>query len=242
MAISRNLLAAVLLASVLPAAAPPTLAEVSAETDAFGTYVRTVVLSSGGLHNVKVWTVARPRPLAYPLNPTGDQNGDLWPFIAENPWGSRWPWVLWSRFDGAGYRLAWSRWTGTGWTAIDWLDRDGTSLGDDLGPSVAFGSDGRPYAAWWRSEEEGGTVYLSLFLVNRWMVPFQVSDSGVDSWNPSIGILPDGKIQVEYDTPAGRVTRVVVFNRPSTITDDVNPVGQMSIESSSTRRGDEMSH
>src|SRR5262245_42662406 len=82
-------------------------AEVSAETDVFGNYVRTVVSSTSTLSKttLRVWSVSRVRPTYWPLNPTGDFIGDLWPYIAENPVQARWPWVAWSRFNGTDYDL-----------------------------------------------------------------------------------------------------------------------------------------
>jgi hypothetical protein len=200
-------------ALVTVAWSPGPRAEVAAETDSVGNYIRTAVFASASVKKLKIWCVQRPRALYYPLNPEGDLNGDLWPSISENPFDSNHSWVTWSRYTGAGYDLAWSRWMPGGWAPTEWVeDPQPASAGDDLDPNATFNSQGRPYLVWWRNEGGIGTVYLSLFLVTRWMPGFPVSDVGVDSRLPTVTMLDDSRARVEYDTPGGHVVRIVLFN------------------------------
>ncbi len=227
--------AGALLAGV--AAEIPARAEVSAEVDAYGTYVRTVVLSSASLRSLKIWTVARARAAMFqPLNPDGDLNGDLWPFIAENPYDANRPWVVWSRFNGRDYDLAWSRWTPAGWSPVEWVEH-ATNLGDDMDPFVAIGPDSRPYVTWWRGENGIGRVYFSVFLATAWGPATPVSDPDVDSRSPVITVEPDGTIVVQFDTPGGPVTRRIKLILPTTITDDIIPIGQSQSSSAGNKSG-----
>ncbi len=224
----RSLVAAtaLLLAAVL---ALESRAEVAAETDAYGNYVRTIVLTQASIRQVRVWKVVRRRMWGlHPLNPDGDRTGDQFPAIAENPVDSNQPWVVWSRFNGYDYDLAWSRWTKGGWTPIQYVSPV-PEPGDDLAPQVVFDGTGRPYLAWWREEGGTGRVYLSFFLVTHWLPPVAVSDAGVDSRNPRLGIQSDGSVRVEYQTASGIDVRVVTLNEPETITDDLNPVSPVRI-------------
>lgn len=231
---SRSALA--LLVAALVLTQMPARAEVAAETDIEGRYVRTVVFSNASVRNLKIWSVQREKIGYYPLNPSGDDNGDLWPLIADQPVGEFKPWVVWSRFNGADFDLAWSTFRKGSWRDVTWVEDAPSSLGDDLDPAIAFDGEGRPHLVWWRNEGGTGRVYLSLFLVSRWMPAFLVSDQTVDSVQPDIEVRPDGTIEISYDTPAGRITRVVKFARPATITDDVTPFGRMTVthESSSS--------
>jgi len=209
--------------------APSSRAEVAAETDAYGNYVRTTVLTQSSVRHLRVWKVLRHHVAGvYALNPEGDRNGDLAPVIAENPVDGNLPWVVWSRFNGTDYDLAWSRWLPGAWTPIRRVD-DLLAPGDDLGPRLVFDGTGRPLLTWWRDEDGVGRVYLSLFLVTRWMPPLLVSDPEVDSRNPRLGVQEDGSVRVEFDTPQGPETRVVLLALPATITDDLDPVGQASM-------------
>ena len=148
MSTARKFFAAAVIAGCCTTAV---LAEVSAETDVFGNYVRTIVSSSTSTLSIvktqRIWTVSRVRPTFWPLNPTGDFTGDLWPYIAESPVQSRWPWVTWSKFNGSDYDLAWSRWTGRGWTPVAMVEAiPGTD--DALDSAVAFDQVGRAYLVW----------------------------------------------------------------------------------------------
>ena len=96
--------------------------------------------------------------------------------------------------------------------------------GDDLNPSLAVDANGRPYLAWWNGENGTGTVYMSIFLHSRWMAAYLVSDPGVNSSLPVIEILEDGRIQVTYETETGPVSKIILFNSPNTITDDIDPM------------------
>jgi|SoiMethySBSTD1v2_1073268.scaffolds.fasta_scaffold19309_2 hypothetical protein len=229
MSIARRLFA---LAIVAGCSAGILRAEVSAETDLFGNYIRTVVTSTSSVSlnkSLRVWSVARIRPTYWPLNPNGDFIGDLWPNIAENPVQSRWPWVTWSRFNGSDYDLAWSRWTGRGWSPLATVEM---APGDDdaLDSAIAFDQVGRPYLVWVSKPRTGAAqVNVSMFLSTRWMAPFRVSDTFENATDPTITILPDGNIVVMYETAVGQVTREIRVTRPWTITDDITPFGTLSI-------------
>lgn len=225
---ARRLSLAVL---VIFALALPAAAEVSAETDLTGHYVRTVISASLTIKNLRIWTVSRTRPTYWPLNGTGDLRGDLWPYVAENPVQQRWPWVAWSEFNGSDYDLVYSHWTAQGWAPVAAVERFPSS-DDALDPEMNFDADGRTHMVWvGRGRDGRGHVYLSVFLSTRWMAPFPVSDAVEDALNPSVTVRADGAIVVTYDTPAGAVTRTVKFTKPHTITDDITPFNTMTITS-----------
>ncbi len=221
----RPSIAAVASLAVGLAALGTVRAEVSAETDLFGNYLRTTVYSNASTKNVRVWTVLRFRRLVHPLNTQGDLLRDSWPTIAENPADHRWPWVIWSRFNGSDHDLVWSRWLGNGWSRIGWVESQ-PAPGDDLDPSLSFDVNGRPHMVWWRNEGGIGRVYLSRFQGTEWMAALPVSDASVDSRYPTVTVLSDGTIQVDYETPQGHATALLVLEEsPWTITDDLDPVG-----------------
>jgi hypothetical protein len=224
MAMLRGLTISSLLVIFL-AASVGVQAEVSVRTDRQGEYLMTQVLHSGPhLAEKNVWSPrGRGSRTGQVLNPHGDANGDLWPSVAEAPSTPHYPWVVWSRFNGLEYDLAWSRWTERGWSDIASLGRP-AAAGDDLDPDLMVNSEGRPFTVWWRDEEGGGRVYVSVFLANRWMPAYLISDPQVDSRYPSLlSIEPDGSLSVEYATPEGTVSGIVVFELPDTIVDDINP-------------------
>ncbi|HEX6852553.1 MAG TPA: hypothetical protein VF139_14245 [Candidatus Polarisedimenticolaceae bacterium] len=223
------------LAVVTAAALAPAAAEVAAELDASGAYLRTVVLASSSAKNVRIWTKVTSRPNLYPVNLDGDLNGDLWPVVAEQTVGVARPWLVWSRFTGVGFDLSWSRFdAGTrSWLPLGWVESEATA-GDDLDPAIDFDSTGRPFLVWWRDEAGVGQVYLSLFLQTRWMAPFRVSDAGIDSVAPTITMLSDSRVRVDYTTSEGTVSRTIEFHRPLTITDDATPFGRFTVTASST--------
>ena len=219
--------AALLLAASL--GVPVARAEVAAETDAFGRYVRTVVVTQASVRQHRIWKTVRRNLWGFQvLNPGGDRTGDQYPAIAENPINRRHPWAVWSRFNGDDYDLVWSRWKPGGWSLIEQVGND-LVMGDDLAPSLAFNTGGRPFLAWWRDEGGTGSVYVSVFLVTRWSEPILLSDSGVDSRSPRVSVLPNNQVAVEFVTATGRESRMVGLNGTTTITDDLNPVGQVSV-------------
>jgi hypothetical protein len=222
----RRLSAGALLAGL--AFATSARAEVSARTSPTGTYVRTVIYASASVQNPRIWSVRRPGLGSVPLNPGGDAMGDLFPVIAESPTPSRWPWVIWSHFNGSDYDLVWSRWLGSRWSAVSPVGPV-DSPDDALEPALVFGADGRPSAVWLSERVGHAQVSMSLFLDTQWMTPFPVSEAGEEPTHPSIEVLPDGRIQIGYDTPDAHVTRIVVFARPSTITDDLSPFGTVTV-------------
>ena len=210
-------------------------AEVRAITSRVGEYQMTRVLTSRNISR-NASNVTGPsgiwRPLgrgagAHTLNPTGDSNGDLWPTIAENSVEPHHAWVVWSRPYQSRYELVWSRWLGTGWDEIRWV-LDEISAGDDLDADIDFDSEGRPFMVWWRDGLGDQTVYLSLFLETRWMEPFQVSPEFVNARYPDVTVINNTTVLVKYEVGYGddvrEVNQTVLFNRPVTITDDINPL------------------
>ena len=226
MNIARKLFAVALVAGCCASAAQ---AEVSAETDVFGTYLRTVVSTNASVKSLRVWSVPRVRPTHWPLNVDGDDNGDLWPYIAENPVQGRWPWVAWSRYNGSDYDLVWSRWTGRGWTEPTVVEATPTA-GNALDPVITFDHVGRTYLVWVNQSPVGTSeIYYSVYLSSRWMMPLRVSAEGEGARDPEITILDDGSAQVSYQTDEGPVVRTLRVTRPWTITDDITPFGSMSV-------------
>lgn len=225
---SRKLFAGALVAGL--ALALPARAEVSAETNVLGGYLRTVIRTNASIKSPRIWGVTRPMFGRSPLNPDGDATGDLFPVVRENPAQQRWPWALWSHFNGRDYDLVWSRWLGTSWSAIESVEAV-TSIDDAVDPALAFGVDGRPYAVWVSRGAGPARVSMSIFLATRWMLPFGVSEIGEDSADPEILVLPDGRLQVSYDTPEARITKIVSFARPLTITDDLTPFNTVTVSS-----------
>jgi hypothetical protein len=98
----------------------------------------------------------------------------------------------------------------------------------DLDPRMAMDTAGTPFLVWWRDagiEGGKGRVFLSVYLNDRWMSSYPVSHAGVDSAHPSVELVDDQTLRVEYDAAGQRVSQLVTFTRPVTITDDVNPLG-----------------
>jgi len=215
--------------------APTASAEIAAETTPDGAYWRTVARGNASTKNLRIWGMARESADVHPLNPGGDVNGDLWPAILEVPQDGMRPFVVWSRFNGYDFDLAWSRWNDdTGWAEIRWVAGPVPAPGDDLDPVLAGDPvRGRPHAVWWRDVGGRGEVYLSLFLVHRWMQPYLVSDAGEDARFPSVELLDETTIRITYETPAGTRVRVVKFHPPTTITDDLNPLEYLKNQASS---------
>jgi hypothetical protein len=208
--------------------ATPVRAEVAAETDAFGTYVRTVIYASASVRNPRIWTATRLRHGYTPLNPRGDAAGDLFPVVAEDPARGRWPWVVWSHFNDEDFDLVWSRWEGDRWSPIAPVEI-GETPSDAVDPAIAIGDEGRPHLVWLSRADGPAEVNLSIFLASRWMEPFRVSDPGEDAMNPTILLRADGLIEVGYDTVGAHVVKLVAFARPSTITDDTTPFGSVGV-------------
>jgi hypothetical protein len=200
----------------------PVRAEVAAETNVFGAYVRTVI-HTGSSQHPQIWGMTRMRIGLTPLNPRGDVSGDLLPVVIENPAQQRWPWAVWSRFNGHDYDLVWSRWLGKAWSPVAPVEA-GPSPFDAVDPAVAFSPSGRAYLVWANQDDTSSGVYLSIFLATCWSEPVRVSDPDQEAINPSI-LVGDGRIQVVYDTPKGKVTKFVAFAEPATVTDDTIPLG-----------------
>ncbi len=58
------------------------------------------------------------------------------------------PWVVWSAFDGLGYRIRGSRWDGSFWSAEEALTQP---LGSDAFPALAFDGGDAPLLVWSRT-------------------------------------------------------------------------------------------
>ena len=200
--------------------------EVSVRTDRDGHYVTTQIqLSKSGLGNDEgLWghRGVAERNLQV-LNPDGDRNGDLWPLIVESNITPHYPWAVWSRYEGLGYRLVWSLWNGTEWQEIGPVN--GRASGDELDPDLAFDPQGRPSLVW--SREEGGIhqIYFSRFVKKRFIPAVLVSDPTESGRYPQILSNDGERIVVEYTGIGGTIRRTVVLSQPVTITDDINPVG-----------------
>ena len=224
----KCLVAAALAAATLV----PARAEVSAVIDGFGTYVQTAVITSPAHRVPRVWGVSAKRLGYYPLNVSGDTTKDRYPLIAENPLDRR-PYVVWQRPVDGNVDLMWSRWTGSAWTEVAPVTV-ATHAGEAQGASMAFDTDARPYLVWWRNEGGAGRVYLTIFLQTIWMTEIPVSEEGVDARNPTVSINPDKTIAIDFDTPTGVESRVVSFDWPVSINDDITPMGHYTVSVSST--------
>ena len=228
----RRGLVVVALALVATLLYAETRAEVRAITDRRGEYKMTRVLTSTGTFaraysgrdfGRGVW---RPlgRTTLNTLNPDGDKSGDMWPTISENTVAPNHPWVIWSRFYGAQFNLAWSRWGAVGWDPVRWVGAP-AGPGQDLDSALDFDRTGRPYLAWWRERDDGhGEIFLSFYMQTRRSYPFRVSGPGVDGRYPSLDAGDGRVLRVFFDTPDGTVEQLVMFDRPDTITDDINPL------------------
>jgi hypothetical protein len=233
MNVRRSLGIALLIAAIcsISPAGSPARAEVSAVIDAFGTYVQTVVLTSPNPRFTKIWAVQRHKLGYFPLNPLGDRSGDSYPLIADNWTAPRVSWVVWSRPNAGDLDLVWARWTFGHWSAVEYVQSD-VSLGDDHKPNIAFDSTGRPFMVWERNQDGVGEIYVTVFLASVWMQPFLVSDPLVNSRNPIVTRQTDETFVVDFDTPDGRMSRMVTFDLPVSINDDITPMGIVDVSQS----------
>ncbi|HEX4823162.1 MAG TPA: hypothetical protein VFV19_02505 [Candidatus Polarisedimenticolaceae bacterium] len=209
-------------------------AEVSAELDAFGGYVRTVIEANASVRNPRIWTVSHLRMGRVALNTRGDRSGDLYPAVAEDTAHQRWPWVVWSHFNGLDFDLVWSRWEGRGWSQVKAVV-PGIDRSDAVDPAIAISAGGRPYVVWLSRGAGAATVQMSMFLVSVWSPPMVISDPGDDAMSPQIAWLSDGRIQVDYDTIGAHVTKTITFASTSTVTDDLNPGTSAGVTSNVTQ-------
>ena len=207
-------------------------AEVAVQTDATGDYVSTVLVPGGPQWNPGIWSPrarAGLRRGSAVLNPLGDRLGDLIPTVAENRVAPNYPWAVWSRFNGRDYDLVWASWD-RAWSRVSPVLR-GDSPGDDLDPSLAFSENGRPMVAWWTRNEEGrGTVWFSMFLAEGWMTPVKVSRDLFGGRRPEL-YAGDGRIEVVYESSEGglHLSTTLRITEPTTITDDIDPQGFISL-------------
>jgi hypothetical protein len=208
-----------------------TLAEVRVLTDRDGSY--RMVRVTQGARGQNVWTPARRSNPVTTLNVYGDSYGDLRPIIRESSLTPYHPWVVWSKVGENGYGLAWSRWENDGWAPISWV-APSEGVGDSLDADMQFDGNGRPYVTWWRQGKDGGRVLLSLFIgETAWMIPFPVSEDGVDSRYPRFESVSEHSVAIRYETAAGTVEQVISFTFPVTITEDINPLDYVQTESTS---------
>lgn len=198
--------------------------EVSVEVNDFGNYLKTNYVEKQTGKILKIWTKFGNKPNIYALNEYGDVSGDLKPAIRENPAQGNFPHVLWAKSDGHDYEIVFSKWTKAGWADITFIETVDNPY-DDLDPSLDFDSGGRPYISWWRDINGAGAVFISVFLKTRWMEAYQISDAGVDSWDPEVRIDENGDMEVTYSTSSGLQVKIVTFRFPDTITDDIDPFG-----------------
>jgi len=214
-------------------------AEVSVRTDPDGNYIGLQMLTRDSRGEAMVWGMLNRRGSRHfhALNPRGDTSGDLWPTISEPDRAPHHPWVVWSRFTGTDYDLVWSRWSKGGWQSTRAVEFE-ARVGDDLDPDMAFDGNGRPFLVWSREEDGVSTVQFSAFLLTTWMPAFEVSDPGVDSRYPVIVERYHDGIKVEFDTPDGKVSKWVMFWRPGTITDDINPLNSVYVKGAPNHVGD----
>ena len=204
-------------------------AEVRIKMAPNGQYMATEIFMSLTANGLLVWSPRKGGPPVRGdvLNPLGDVFGDRWPNIADNSVAPHHPWVVWSRLDGADYDLVWSEWEPGGWKTEEWLTEDPTDMGDDdLDADIAFDPYGDPYLIWWREEGGIGAILFSLKLDDGWTYPYKVSDDGIDCRFPRlVEFLPGGGgIVVEYDTPQGSTTQLIMVTRPTSITEDIDPL------------------
>jgi hypothetical protein len=174
-----------------------------------------------------VWSVRRGMTsFGDRLNPNGDIYGDGYPDIAERATAPHYPTVVWSRWSGVDQDLVWSEWLpAVGWTDPAWLVFDSSDHGNDQDADVRFDSQNHAYVVWCRETNGVGSVLFSVRVSDGWTTPYRVSFEGTDSRDPLLsGFTDHGGILVEYDTPEGRVTRLVELTHPTSITDDINPL------------------
>ncbi len=225
-----NYLIKILLAIFLMALLSSTaLAELSAEVDAFGNYIRTFYSEKETGKSVKIWNQFGKKHDRIPLNEDGDQYGDLRPAFKENVYQENFPYVVWPKFDGFDYEIAFSKWTLDGWTPIVYVESVDNPF-DDLDPVIDFDGDGRSYIAWWRNENDIGRIYISLYLESVWMVAYPITDEGIDCINPVIKVIDKGVFEVTYSSEGVEKKSTIIIHFPSTITDDIDPFGADMVE------------
>jgi hypothetical protein len=204
-------------------------AEVSVRTDPEGNYSATQILTTGSRGEPVVWGLhQRSSRNFHALNPRGDAAGDLWPVVLESEVSPHHPWVVWSRFNGTDFDLIWSRWTREGWQQPSPVEA-APAAGNDLDADLVFNGEGRPYLVWSRDVDGVTTIQFSAFLLSTWMPAFQISDPGVDSRYPVIVERFNDGIRIEFDTPEGTASKWIMFSRPVTITDDINPLNHVYV-------------
>ncbi|NIM01270.1 MAG: hypothetical protein GTN89_10605 [Acidobacteria bacterium] len=210
-----------------------TEAEVRVRTQANGEYEATVIVPGGPPWKLGIWGTrlrvsSRGGDPAL-LNPHGDSFGDLRPTVAEQSLAPHHPWVVWSRFNGVDYDLVYSSWH-YAWAKTSPVTRV-RQAGDDLDPSIGFSAYGQPILAWWnRDIEDGsGAVYYSVFTGRGWSEPARISRS-FGGRHPVVDVQGE-TIMIHYDTDDGsnRLTFIVPFFDPATITDDIDPQTFLSV-------------
>ncbi len=179
------------------------LAEVSVVVNpANGAYVRTFYLTRGSGASKRVWAQVRPYVRqAHLLNPLGDVQGDLAPFIRPHP-ATRLPWIVWPMNTGNLKQIAFSTWDGRRWTEPQAVAPLSAPVPyDDLEPHLNFDTAGVVYLVWSRREPTA-RVYFSTLRNNRWTPALAVSPRGVDARNPTLAFRGTQAV-ITYQTPTG---------------------------------------
>jgi hypothetical protein len=179
------------------------LAEVSVVVNpANGAYVRTFYLTRGSGASKRVWAQVRPYVRQdHLLNPLGDLQGDLAPFIRQHP-ATRQPWVVWPLNNGNLKQIAFSTWDGQKWTVPEAVSPLSAPVPyDDLEPYLDFDAAGAPYLVWSRREPTA-RVFFSTLRNGRWTPAMPISPKAIDARNPTLGFRGTQAV-ITYQTPTG---------------------------------------
>jgi hypothetical protein len=143
-------------------------------------------------------------PAAWMLNPLGDTYGDLAPVVAIQP-ATGLPMAVWPANEGNRKRLVFSRWDGTQWTEPVRIARLDPLGSDQIEPRLVFDAQGTPFVLY---TEAGPTARVMFLTVSgeAWAPPLQVSDTGVDSRQPTLA-LKGSEVTIGFRTPAGPMTK-----------------------------------
>ncbi|MEW5806450.1 MAG: hypothetical protein AB1756_03740 [Acidobacteriota bacterium] len=174
------------------------LAEVSVIVDGRGNYISTLLLFKENKGQPSYWEPVRSGVPSYlMLNMEGDILGDAKPVFTEHPL-NRYPWVVWSHFNGRDFDIVYSRWNGEYWIAPAIVH---AGEGDDLEASIAFEPSGILFLAFTKKTETS-RIFITAFLNGRWLNPVLVSDPSNNSSNPAL-IFEQDLFTVAFRTPDG---------------------------------------
>jgi len=182
-------------------------AEVSVQLDRQGRIRRVNVLTRESPARQVIWGQVRGRqPLQVLLNPLGDTYGDLAPVVTKHP-ATGHPWVVWPRNEGNQKRIVLSFWDGKSWTAPARIAPADLMGYDQLNPRLVFDAAGVPLLVYTEAAPDSRVLFATLAR-GVWTPPLLLSDRQVDSRTPS-SVLQGSDLVVSYETPAGRVTRML---------------------------------